>query len=337
MKTTLTINDIARLANVSKTTVSFVLNNKEGISDETRKKVLSVIEEHNYKPSLNSLRLNYHKSFTIAVVFEQSESLFSNFFYANIMNALLKRCIHYNYSLVYTEFIQEDDSISLPENVLTKDVDGVIFLHDIPTSIIDTLNTIDMPFIVVDDHSEQDGIPSVKADYRLAARTAVDYLIEQGHKKIGFIGNTALPAFYSQVFSGYEKSIKNANLSINPAWCSQQCVDRESIEAFIEQLFELEEQPTALFCMEDLLAIEVIRCLQKNKKHVPEDYSVIAIDDIILSGLIYPGLTTVSLDKEQIGLNAVDILMEMINNNNPKSMVISSNEIVIRESVQSLN
>jgi len=337
MKDTLTINDIARLANVSKTTVSFVLNNRNGISEETRKKVLSVIEKYNYKPSLNSLRLNYHKSFTIAVVFEQADSVFNNLFYANIMNALLKRCIHHNYSLVYTEFLQEGELLSLPDNVLTKDVDGVIFLHDIPASIIETLHSIAMPFVVVDDHSDHNSIHAVKADYKLAAHTAVRYLIDNGHKKIGFIGNRTLPAFHSQVFSGYTNALHEAGLVENPLWYSDTCLDRDSIKKYMKNLLEVSEQPTAFFCMEDLLAIEVIRCLQENQKQIPDDYSVIAIDDIILSGLIYPGLTTVSLDKEQIGLNAVDILMELINGNKPKNITISSNEIVIRESVKAIN
>ena len=336
MKNTLTINDIARLANVSKTTVSFVLNNKEGIGEETRKKVLSVIEEYNYKPSLNSLRLNYHKSFTIAVVFEQTDSVFSNLFYADIMNALLKRCIRYGYALVYTEFIQNNNERSLPENVLTKDVDGVIFLRDIPASLVEKLNSIEMPFVVADDHSEHDAIHAVKADYRLAALTAVRHLIDQGHQHIGFIGNTTLPSFHFQVLSGYEKALREAKLPVQPKWFLNNCTDRSSIEEALDKLLQSEDCPTAFFCMEDLLAIEVIRCLQKHNKLVPDDFSVIAIDDIILSRFIYPGLTTVALDKEQIGRYAIDILMDLINHKNPKNVVISSNEIVKRESVKAL-
>ena len=81
MKNNLTINDIAEMANVSKTTVSFILNGKEGISEKTRKKVLDVIEQTNYKPTLNSKRLYFQKSFTVAVVFDKSVPVFDNLFY----------------------------------------------------------------------------------------------------------------------------------------------------------------------------------------------------------------------------------------------------------------
>ena len=111
MRTNLTISDIAKMADVSKTTVSFILNNKEGVSEKTRQKVLSIIEQTNYKPTLNSRRLYYRKSFTIAVVFDKSAPAFDNLFYFSIMNALLKRCVIYNYALVYSEYSLEGDNL----------------------------------------------------------------------------------------------------------------------------------------------------------------------------------------------------------------------------------
>ena len=94
------------------------------------------------------------------------------------------------------------------------------------------------------------------------------------------------------------------------------------------------ELPTAIFCMEDILAIELIRYLQKRKVAVPDDISVISIDDIILSNQIYPSLTTVAIDKEQIGSSAIDILMDLINGKTPESVIVTSNNIVVRESVK---
>lgn len=185
MKNNLTISDIAKMAGVSKTTVSFVLNNKEGISEETRQKVLDVIRETNYKPALNSKRLYFQKSFTIAVVFDKNTYRSDNLFYFDIMNTLLKRCTAYNYSLVYSEYSYVNDVITLPENILNKDVDGLIFLKDIPLALISTLQQLEIPFVVADDHSDHSSLYTVKVDYRLAAYTAVKYLIDQGHRRIG--------------------------------------------------------------------------------------------------------------------------------------------------------
>ena len=209
MKDNITIDDVARLAHVSKATVSFVLNGKKGVSQATREKVLSVIEQLNYRPTLNSKRLYYQKSFTIAIVFDKSVHTFNNLFYYDIMNALLERCMAYNYVLVYSEFGIEGNELILPDNILNKDVDGLIFLKDIPLILISKLTSLEIPFVVVDDHSAHTSLYTVRTDYRLAAYTAVQYLISQGHKNIGFIGNTNISAFYLDTLTGYQFAPKS--------------------------------------------------------------------------------------------------------------------------------
>lgn len=336
MEKQLTIGDIAKMANVSKTTVSFVLNNKAGVGEQTRQKVLSVIEKTNYRPTLNSKRLYYRKTFTIAVVFDKSAPVFDNLFSFGIMNALLKRCMYYDYALVYSEYSMEGDTPVLPRNITNKDVDGLVFLRDVPLALISRLHALELPFVVADDHSEHGELHTVKADYCLAAYTAVHYLMEQGHEQIGFIGNRSLPSFYIQVLSGYQKALKDGEKSLELAWLLDDIRNREDLEQAIPKLLSAGKLPTAFFCMEDTLAIALIRCLQKHGVNVPEDISVISVDDIVLSSQIYPALTTVSLDKEALGSYAVDMLMDLIQGKQPKSITISSNNLIVRESVKPL-
>lgn len=333
MKNNVTIDDVARLAHVSKATVSFVINGKKGVSKATQEKVLSVIEQLNYRPTLNSKRLYYQKSFTIAIVFDKSVHTFNNLFYYDIMNALLKRCMAYNYVLVYSEFDIEGNELILPDNILNKDVDGLIFLKDIPLILISKLTSLEIPFVVVDDHSAQASLYTVKTDYRLAAYTAVQYLISQGHKNIGFIGNTNISAFYLDTLTGYQDALREADLPLNLAFCYNNIDSRNKIEETFSSFRDKENRPTAFFCMEDLLAIELIRFSQKVGIAVPGDLSIIAIDDIIPSDMIYPGLTTIALEKEEMGYSAVDILIDLISGKKTQSKVIPSNRIVIRDSV----
>jgi len=173
-------------------------------------------------------------------------------------------------------------------------------------------------------------------DYRLAAYTAVKYLLAQGHRRVGFVGNTQLPAFYSQVFSGYREALEESGLTVNPAWCFDSISNRETTEQHIGQLLTQKELPTAMFCMEDVLAIALIRYLQKSKISVPDDISVIAIDDILLSNEIYPGLTTVAIDKDQLGSSAIDILMNLIGQKPTGSVSMTATDIVVRESVKAI-
>lgn len=337
MKNKLTISDIAKAAGVSTTTVSFVLNNKEGISKETRQKVLDIIQETNYRPTLNSRRLYFRKSFTIAVMFDRSSYRTDNLFYLDLTNALLKRCTAYNYSLVYSEYSYENDMITLPDIVLNKDVDGLVFVKDLPLVLIAALQNLDIPFVVADDHSDHNTLYTVKVDYRSAAYTAVKHLIEQGHKKIGFVGNMMLPSFYTQIFSGCQKALREAGLPLNLDWCFEKVYNRQTTEQYMAQLLDEEELPTAIFCMEDMLAIELMRYLQKRHISVPDDISIISIDNIILSSMIYPSLTTVAIDKEQVSSSAIDILMNLINNEPAESVTVDASNIVIRESVKNLN
>lgn len=337
MKKDLTIADIAKMANVSKATVSFVLNNKLGVSEQTRQKVLSIIEETNYSPTLNSRRLYYHKSFTIAVVYDKSVPVFDNLFSYSIMKALMKRCMHYDYALVYSEYSMDGDIPILPQSIVNRDVDGLVFLRDIPLTLISKLHELDIPFVVADDHSEHSSLYTVKADYALAAYTAVKYLLESGHKKVGFFGNMNLPAFYIQVFSGYQKALKEFGTSMKLDWLFNEVHNPDDVEACVCRMIAADDFPTAIFCMEDMLAITLIRCLQKHGLRVPEDVSVVAIDDIVLSSQIYPSLTTVSLDKNALGNCAVDLLIDLINGNDPQSITISSNNLIVRESVRVLD
>ena len=336
MKDNITIDDVARMANVSQATVSFVLNDKKGVSQATRDKVLSVIRQLNYRPTLNSKRLYYQKSFTIAVVFDQSVHTSNNLFYYDILNALLKRCMAYNYVLVYTEYRVEGDEPILPDNILNKDVDGLIFLKEIPLVLISRLDSLKIPFVVVDDHSAHTSLYTVRTDYRLAAYTAVRHLICQGHKSIGFVGNANIPAFYLDTLTGYQDALREADLPLDLAFCYNSIDCRGKLEEAFASFRESTNRPTAFFCMEDLLAIELIRFCQKAGIAVPEELSVIAIDDIIPSDMIYPGLTTIALEKEEMSYCAIDILIDLISGKKTQSKVVPSNRIVIRDSVGKL-
>lgn len=338
MKSTkqLTISDIAKLAGVSKTTVSFILNGKSGVSEKTKEKVLRIIEENGFRPSLNSKRLFYNRSYTVAVVFEDSSSVFDNMFYFSIMKTLLKRCLHYGYSLIYSEFSFDGEKLRLPEQILSRDVDGLIFLKDIPQSLAGTLGSLGIPFVVVDDHSSSGDIYSVKADYEQAAYTAVEYLLAQGHRKIGFIGNTCLPAFYTQILSGYQKALRGHGLNTELRWFFDGITDRRSLTGQIDRCV-CEDLPTAFFCMEDILAIELMKHLKSNNIRIPEDVSVVSVDDIIMAEYTDPALTTVSLDKEHMATAAIDLLIALIENRPAQSVQVSSNNLIVRDSVKKLH
>ena len=151
------------------------------------------------------------------------------------------------------------------------------------------------------------------------------------------MGNMNLPAFYIQVLSGYQKALKGAGLSLDLSYFFDKVQSPEDTEECVQKMIASGERPTAIFCMEDILAISLIRSLQKHGLRVPEDISVVSIDDIILSSRVYPALTTVALDKDALGSYAVDLLMDLLNGKDSKSITVSSNNLVVRESVKTLD
>jgi DNA-binding LacI/PurR family transcriptional regulator len=131
--------------------------------------------------------------------------------------------------------------------------------------------------------------------------------------------------------------LKVAGLSLDLSYFFDKVQSPEDIEECVEKMIVSGERPTAIFCMEDILAISLIRSLQKHGLRVPEDISVVSIDDIILSSRVYPALTTVALDKDALGSYAVDLLMDLVNGKDSKSITVSSNNLVVRESVKPLD
>lgn len=244
----------------------------------------------------------------------------------------MQQCFHYGYSLIYSQYICENHQVHLPENILQKDVDGLIFFKEIDQQLMAKLASLELPFVIIDDHMNHDGVCGIRADYRLAAHTAVQYLLERGHREIGFIGNTQLPAFFVQVITGYQDALRDHHITINPAWI----FDHFSEQNALEQLGNT-SLPSALFCMEDMLAVHVIRALQQLGINVPQDISIISIDNILLAEYLTPSLTTVAIDMEQMGVCAVDALMKKIRNESATSVEINSNSIIERDSVCSLN
>lgn len=329
----ITIKEIAKMAGVSPTAVSFVINNKEGVSEDTRKKVSEVIERTNFRPSLNSRRLLFKKSFNIALVIRQTSSPFNNLFYFEIAKGLLEKSKEFGYNIVFTDTSSEVDKIILPDIIKLKDTDGIIFFEEAERAIINELGLLGIPFIIIDAHSFNSDITSINADYELSSYTATRFLIENGHRNIAFIGSSIIPEFYLQTFSGFKKALDEIQMSIPSSWMQIDAIDEASSCKCMEKILKSPQKPTAVFCSGDIFAIGAMKCSKDNGYKVPEDISFISIDDILLSGYIEPKLTTIRIDKEKMGKLAMELIVKKINGEAVSSMTVESDNIIVRETV----
>jgi DNA-binding LacI/PurR family transcriptional regulator len=197
-----------------------------------------------------------------------------------------------------------------------------------------TFKTLEIPFIVVDSHQISSDILSVSADYYEASRMATKYLISIGHVSIAFIGTNLLPFFGNQTFSGFKKVIEENRISIPINWIQLDAIDEKSSYSCMKNILSYDTLPTALVCSADIYTIGAMRCLKDNGIKIPDDISIIGIDDILLSQYVDPPLTTIKIDKVQMGKIAIDLLVEKIENNDVTNHIINTNDLIIRDSTK---
>ncbi|MBR7092443.1 MAG: LacI family DNA-binding transcriptional regulator [Clostridia bacterium] len=330
----MTIREVARLANVSPSAVSIVLNDRKGVSDETRERVKGIIDQLGYAPNPSSRRLLFNKTNNIAILFQKKTSPLEHFFYSEINTAVLRECEDKGYNLIFASFVVENNEVIFPNLIKSYDVDGVIFYGDVDAAVLNSLAKYEIPYIVIDNHAMLPGVLSVSADYKHAAYVSVSHLLRLGHKKIAYIGNGQLTNFNTQTFAGYKQALQEKNISISAEWIQFDASQEESAYRCMKNILLSAKSPTAVFCCADIYAIGAIKCLKDLHYKVPDDVSVSGIDDILLARYTDPTITTVKVDKCEIGQKAINLLINLINGLSVASITIRPDQLIVRESTK---
>lgn len=328
----LTIKKIAELAGVSPSAVSIVINNGKGVSQKTREKVQKIIEANKYTPNPSARRLLFNKTNNVAVLFKRNVSPLDHSFYSKLNSVILRECEKNELNMVLASYTVSDNRVQLPNVLITRDVDGAILYSDVEKPVLEAIDDLGLPYIVVDNSLEYKYRLSVTADYVAAARIATDHLIELGHTKIAYLGDRQLPYFNTHVFEGFRLSMAEKNLAVPLGWILHISPDGDSIGNCIDSLLSSQELPTAIMCCADIYAIQVIRELKKRQIRIPKDMSVIGIDNILIGEYVSPALSTVEIDTLQMGQKAISLLLESIKSADVLSMVVKSGRLIQRES-----
>ena len=333
----LTIKDIARMAGVSTTAVSFVLNDRPGVSDATRKKVQEIIRQTDFIPNVHTRRLNLGKSFTIHVVLKQYNYGLFNQFALETLSGIFKEGKSLGYSIIFTLVDEHMDCEQIVDSVRSKDCDGVILNQIADPGLISQLEKERIPFVCVDAHLPADTtLPMVEVDYYDAAYQATRYLHQHGHTQIGFIGPETPPVYCAKTYSGYETYMHDAGLPINYDWVSKIQFSEVSAEAAIHALLEHSKLPTAILCIGDAFAIDMIRGAKARGMRIPEDISVMSLDDLLVSRYLDPPLSTMTFDKELLGAKSMRLLYQIIQGTEHVKHNVIYTRPVERESVKTI-
>lgn len=188
--------DIAHKSGVSVTAVSFVLNNKPGVSESTRNKVQKIITETEFRPNLNSKKLVLNKSFNICIMMNNFSSPFEDLFYFEITHGILNKSMKCGYNVIICKPIMKQSE--LPDLIYSSEADGIIFMQDISPVLIQKATKCGVPFVVVDSHYTRPNITSINPDYRKATYDATTYLAKHGHTSIALISSNVVDDFRNQ-------------------------------------------------------------------------------------------------------------------------------------------
>lgn len=331
-----TIYEIAKLAGVSTTTVSKVINNYPDVSDKTRKKIKKILEKENFLPNAQAQGLTTKKNWTLGVVYFEDLGIgLSHPFFSKVIEAFKKQADKHGYSLLFGSKNDRLKNTTFLEYFKYKSVDGIAIICSDPNDK-ETLELIesDFPIVVIDMLNESTS--TVTSDNEYGCKIAIEYLFSLGHKKIAHINGTDqidnLPSMSRM--EAYKKYIKEFKLYINKDYIvNGKNFDFDSGYEGMNKLLKLKNPPTAVVCASDKIALGAIKAVQNNGLKVPEDISVIGFDDIELAEYVTPRLTTIRQNCDEIGKAAIDILVEQINKKEKLAVnKVIPVELVIRES-----
>lgn len=328
-----TMKDVARVAGVSTSTVSHVINGDRFVSEAVREKVLLAVKQLNYAPSALARSLKINQTRTIGMLLTAS----SNPFYAEVVRGVERSCYERGYSLILcnTEGDPERMSRSL-ETLLQKRVDGLLLMCSESSALSpDIMGRYPSLPTVMMDWAPFEGCGGVIKDNSLqGGEIATRYLIAQGYRRIACITGPLDKTTAHNRLEGYRKAMDDAGLHRPSFYEVSGDFEFASGYRAMQQLLTLEQAPEAVFACNDAMAVGVYRALHQAGLSIPDDVAVMGYDDIELARYLSPPLTTIQQPKDELGELAIDTLLyRMTDPDSPPNILTLTPELAVRESV----
>lgn len=331
-----TIKEIAKEANVSPSTVSRVLAGSSKISPETTKRVLEAIKKLGYVPNANAKGLVVKKSFTIGVfVPREPENAFLNSFFDQVITSICNLVNSFEYDILLAISNPEKEKELLERLVESKKVDGFVLLSSREKDpAIEYLKSIDFKFVVIGRPiGYENSVNWVDNDNIKAGFEATEYLIRLGHRKIAFMGGPSDLVVTSDRFSGYKKALEKYGIQPKSSYIKFANYYKKSYRENAYEILSQEDRPTAIVCMDDLIAIEIFKVAESLNLKVGKELSVISFNNSIVSEICQPPLTTVDINILHLGRLAAEVLMmDLSESAKTYRRIIVPHQIVERES-----
>lgn len=331
-----TINDVAKIANVSPSTVSRVIAGNARISEETRNKVLKIMKELNYHPNIIARSLANKSTKIIGVIVPgTTEKAFQHPFLPEILRGIASAASKSKYKILISSATSiNEEKETIDELVNGAITEGIILLASrVKDPCIKEMMKLKFPFVVVGRPSEEDKINWVDNNNLAISYELTKHFLDQGHKEIAFLGFSKDHMVTVDRLEGYKKALEDYNITLQP----HLVVEGEFIDDtgynLAKKLSESGSMPSAVIACDDLLAFGVIKYLNEKGLRVPQDVAVAGFNNVPLSDYFVPSLTSVEVNAFNLGYQAFQLLMNNISSNLTSiNRSIVSARLVIRES-----
>ncbi|MBB3110284.1 LacI family transcriptional regulator/LacI family purine nucleotide synthesis repressor [Paenibacillus phyllosphaerae] len=340
----ITVYDIAKEANVSVATVSRVLNNTAPVKKATRDRITELINKYQFQPNALARSLTKKETGMIGIILPD----ITNPFFPEILAGFDKaaRSKGYTYFLCDTVSSNEDNTDQYAREsqylslLMEKQVDGIVMIggridlakpgQELTNEVMELGKRV--PIVLVNGNLPGAGLTRVAADEKLGAELATQHLIDQGHKEIAIIGGFKHMSNTIARTQGFTRTMEKNGLPIRKEWMINGGFSVRKGFRFMEELLQGKVRPTAVVCVNDLIAFGALKAATKAGLRVPDDLSLVGYDDIPFASYTSPELTTISLKAEELGSQAADILHKLITKNKVPKLTKIVPELRIRES-----
>lgn len=313
----MTIKDIAKEAGYAVGTVSRVLNNQPGVSDEAREKIMEVVEKYHFRLNNNAKLLKQRYNSGIAIIVKGTK----NMLFADLVETLQKLIKNSGYAC-FIYYIGEDDQEVEQALQICRERQpmGILFLGSNKENFKECFHKVDVPCVIVTNSADglnYENLSSVCVDDVGAGKKVIEYLLQLNHKKIGILGGEmehSNPARSRYV--GCIEAFNNHNMDFEPQKQFVSCYfTMEGGYNAMKELLEKTPDITAIFAMSDVTALGAIRAIRDSGLRVPEDISVVGFDGIEMGKYMVPKLTTIQQSGTVLAKRSVEILLQCMQNN----------------------
>lgn len=316
----LTLKDIAKMVGVAESTVSRAINNKAGVGEDTRKKILEIVEKYNYKPNQMAQGLAKQETRIIAL-FVPDLSIHSHL---QIMKKVEEVANNAGYQVILCNTRESSEREKAYLNLLEKNqVDGAIIVGSKLTdeNIINTALRGDNIIVLINRLTEEILLPTVLIDKARGAYLATEHLIKQGFEKIAIIMGNTTNYTESEKLAGYKDALADYGLEYDESYVFSSSGEKKDGHNAFMKAIDLTYIPRAFFVTNELMAAGLVESIKMGGYLIPEDFATVCYGESILTSVIEPSLTVIAEPLEEMGSIASEYLIQLIKGNSPSEII----------------